>query len=113
MFTSADEHILIFAAAGRQDGIGSVDLYLSQRTDGAWSKPVHLGNKINSKRRGLRTQNLSRRKVFFWTSTRGYGFEDQQVKQLSYAELSNKLQSAGNSLGDIYQIDLNALSLRQ
>ena len=113
VFASADEQILIFAAAGRNDGIGSVDLYLSRRTDGAWSKPVNLGNKINSIGVDSAPRISPDGKYFFWTSTRGYGFEDQQVKQLSYAELSNKLQSAGNSLGDIYQIDLNALPLRE
>jgi Tol biopolymer transport system component len=112
VFTSADEQILIFAAAGRNDGIGSIDLYLSQRTDGAWSKPVNLGNKINSIGVDTAPRISADGKYFFWTSTRGYGFEDQQVKQLSYAELSNKLQSARNSLGDIYQIDLTALPLR-
>nr|QEO74678.1 hypothetical protein [uncultured bacterium] len=113
VFTSADEHILIFAAAGRRDGMGSVDLYLSQRTGDAWSKPVNLGNKINSSGVDSAPRISPDGKYFFWTSTRGYGFEEQQVKQLRYAELSNKLQSAGNSLGDIYQIDLNALPLRQ
>jgi Tol biopolymer transport system component len=113
VFTSADEQILIFAAAGRTDGIGSVDLYLSQRIDGAWSKPVNLGNKINSSGVDSAPRISPDGKYFFWMSTRGYGFEDQQVKQLSYAELSNKLHSAGNSLGDIYQIDLNALPLRR
>jgi len=113
VFTSADEQILIFAAAGRNDGIGSVDLYLSQRAGGAWSKPVNLGNKINSSGVDSAPRISPDGKYFFWMSTRGYGFEDQQVKQLSYAELSNRLQSAGNSLGDIYQIDLTALPLRQ
>ena len=112
VFASADEHVLIFAAAGRKDGIGSVDLYLSQRTDGAWSTPVNLGNKINSSGVDSAPRISPDGKYFFWTSTRGYGFEEQQVKQLRYGELSNKLQSAGNSLGDIYQIDLNALPLR-
>ena len=113
VFTGPDEQILIFAAAGRKDGYGSVDLYLSQRTDGAWSMPVNLGNKINSTGVDSAPRISPDGKYFFWTSTRGYGFEEQQVKQLRYAELSNKLQSAGNSLGDIYQIDLNVLPLRR
>jgi len=113
VFTSADEQVLLLATAGRADGIGSVDLYLSRRTGGAWSKPVNLGNKINSMGVDSAPRISPDGKYFFWTSTRGYGTEDQQVKQLSYAELSNKLQSAGNSLGDIYLIDLNALPLRQ
>jgi len=113
VFTSADEHILIFASAGRKDGYGSVDLYFSQRTGGAWSTPVNLGNKINSRGVDSAPRISPDGKYIFWMSTRGYGFEDQQVKQLSYAELSNKLQSAGNSLGDIYQIDLNVLPRQQ
>lgn len=113
VFTSGDEQLLLLAAAGRADGIGSVDLYLSRRTNGVWSKPVNLGNKINSLGVDSAPRISPDGKYFFWTSTRGYGFEDQQVKQLSTAELTNKLQSAGNSLGDIYQIDLNALLLRQ
>lgn len=111
VFISPDERLLIFATAGRSDGHGSVDLYLSKRTDGGWSKPVNLGDKINSIGIDSAPRISPDGKHFFWTSTRGYGFEDQQVKQLTYAELSNKLQSAGNSLGDIYQIDLSALPL--
>lgn len=113
VFTSADERVLIFATAGRSDAIGSVDLYLSRRTDGAWSKPVNLGNKINSIGVDSAPRISPDGKYFFWTSTRGYGSEDQHVKKFNYAELSKKLQSAGNSLGDIYQIDLNVLPLRQ
>ncbi|HXQ34201.1 MAG TPA: hypothetical protein VN843_09325, partial [Anaerolineales bacterium] len=109
VFISPDERILIFAAAGRSDSLGSVDLYLSKRTDGAWPKPVNLGNKINSSGVDSAPRISPDGKYFLWTSTRGYGFEDQQVKQLTYTELSNKLQSAGNSLGDIYQIDVSAL----
>jgi Tol biopolymer transport system component len=112
VFVSPDQNVLIFATAGRSDGYGSVDLYLSRHSDGAWSKPVNLGNKINSSGVDSAPRISPDGKHFFWTSTRGYGFEDQQVKQLTYTELSNKLQSAGNSLGDIYQIDLSALPLQ-
>src|SRR5688572_12759558 len=109
VFTSRDEQVLIFATAGRNDGHGSVDLYLCRRTEGAWSKPVNLGNKINSSGVDSAPRISPDGKYFFWTSTRGYGFEDQQVKRLTYTELSHKLQNAGNSLGDIYQIEFNAL----
>ena len=107
VFVTPDDNILLFAALGRQDGQGSVDLYLSKRTDGAWSKGVNLGNKINSS--GVDSAPRISSDRLFWTSTRGYGFEEQQAHRLSYKELSNKLQSAGNSFGDIYQIDLKAV----
>ncbi len=112
-FVSPDESILFFASAGRPDGQGSVDLYLSQRTNSAWTQAVNLGNKINSPAVDSAPRISSDGKYFYWTSTKGYGFEIQQAKRLTYQELSNKLRSAGNSLGDIYQIDMKALPLQR
>ncbi len=112
-FVSPDERLLVFGSAGRADGQGSSDLYFSQQTDGAWSKAVNLGSKVNSKGAESAPRISADGQRFFWTSTRGYGFEDQAAKRLTYTELSNKLQTAGNSLGDIYQIDLNALPLKR
>ncbi len=109
VFVTPDENILVFAAFGRQDGQGSLDLYVSKRTDGAWSKAVNLGNKINSPVIDSAPRISSDRQHLFWMSTRGYGYEDQQATRLNYKELSNKLQGAGNSLGDIYEIDLKAV----
>lgn len=108
-FVSADEDMLFFAAAGRPDSQGNFDLYGSRRLDGAWSKAVNLGDKINT--RGVETapRISPDRRHFFWTSTRGYGFEVEQPKRLSYGELSNKLRGTANGLGDIYQIDLSAV----
>jgi Tol biopolymer transport system component len=110
-FVTPDEHLLVFASVGRADGHGSTDLYFSEQTSGAWSKAVNLGSKVNSKGAESAPRISPDRHYFFWTSARGYGFEDQTAKRLTYAELSNKLQSAGNSLADIYQIDLRALPL--
>lgn len=108
-FISPDENILILAAAGRPDSHGSVDLYLSRRNRAGWSKAVNLGTKINSRGVDSAPRISSDGAYFFWTSTRGYGFEDQQSKRLSYPGLSARLRGAGNSLGDIYQIDISAL----
>lgn len=112
VFVSADERVLIFAAAGRADTQGGIDLYVSRWQDGAWSQAASLGNKINSAGADTAPRISPDGRYFFWTSTRGYGFEDQQEKRLSYRELSNKLRGTRNSLGDIYQIDIGALSLK-
>ena len=109
VFVTPEDDLMIFAALGRADSFGSVDLYLSRRVDGAWSKPVNLGNKINSRGVDSAPRVSADKHYLFWTSTRGYGFEEEQPKRLSYKELSGKLQAAGNSLGDIYQIDFSAL----
>ena len=46
---SADGRILFFTACDRPDGLGSCDIYLSQRlADGTWSKPINIGTPINS-----------------------------------------------------------------
>lgn len=109
VFVTPEDDLMILAALGRQDGQGGVDLYLSRRANGVWSKPVNLGNKINSPGTDSAPRVSADHRTFYWTSTRGYGFENQQAKRLNYKELSGKLQGAGNSLGDIYQIDMTAL----
>ena len=46
---SADGKLLFFTACDRDDGKGSCDIYLSQRQDdGNWSKPINLGEPINT-----------------------------------------------------------------
>lgn len=109
VFVTPEDDLLVFAALGRQDGQGSVDLYSSRRANGAWSKAVNLGGKINSRGVDSAPRISADKRYLFWTSTRGYGFEDQQASRLGYRELSKKLQGAGNGLGDIYQIDMSAL----
>ena len=109
VFVTPEDDMLFLAALGRPGGQGSVDLYLSRRVDGAWSKPVNLGNKINSSGVDSAPRVSADKRYFLWTSTRGYGSEDQMPKRLSYKELSGKLEGPGNSLGDIYQIDMSAL----
>jgi Tol biopolymer transport system component len=108
VFVTPEDDLMIFAAV-RRDGQGSVDLYVSRRVDGAWSKALNLGDKINSKAIDSAPRISADKKYLFWTSTRGYGLEDQQASRLNYKQLSGKLEGAGNGLGDIYQIDMNAL----
>lgn len=42
-----DENYLIFGA-GREDGYGQSDIYVSFKKNGAWTEPKNLGNKINT-----------------------------------------------------------------
>ena len=47
-FVDPDEKYLIFSSM-QDDGFGAFDLYISfQKTDDSWTKPVNMGNKINS-----------------------------------------------------------------
>lgn len=45
---SADGQMMIFGACGREDGVGSCDLYFSVLEGTQWSKPENMGNVVNS-----------------------------------------------------------------
>ncbi len=111
-FIAPDESYLIFAAVGRPDGLGGFDLYISYNRNGAWTKAVNLGNKINSSGTDFSPKISPDGKYFFWTSTRG--FADQPLTtRLNGQDLLVKLRSANNGLGDIYQIELSALKIER
>lgn len=103
-----DESFLIFMGGGRADGRGGFDLYISYNRNNVWTKPTNLGNKINSEGNEYSPAISPDGKYFFWSSTRSSA--DQPSKQrLDYSQLMRSLRSPGNGLGDIYQIDINAL----
>lgn len=105
-----DESFLIFMAGGRADGRGGFDLYLSYNRNGAWTKPVNLGDKINSSGNEYSPTISPDGKYFFWTSTRGFADKPLE-KRLTYQELTDRLRSPRNGLGDIYQIDISVLNM--
>ncbi len=106
-----DESSLILMAGGRPEARGGFDLYLSYNRNGAWTKPTNLGDKINSSGNEYSPMISPDRKYFFWTSSRG--FADKALeKRLDYRELTNKLRSPGNGLGDIYYLDLTVLNIQ-
>lgn len=45
---SADGQLMVFSACGRPDGVGSCDLYYSVLDGTQWTKPVNVGNVVNS-----------------------------------------------------------------
>ena len=97
--------------AGRPEGLGGFDLYISYNQNGTWTKGVNLGDKINSPGNEYSPMITPDGKYFFWTSTRGSS-ESQLDRRLNYQDLMNKLRGPGNGLGDIYQIDLSALNIQ-
>ena len=46
---SANGKLIIFSACNRPDGLGDCDLYSSEYTNGAWTKPSNMGATMNSK----------------------------------------------------------------
>jgi outer membrane protein OmpA-like peptidoglycan-associated protein len=45
---SADGHFIVFTGCNRRDGIGSCDLYFSQKEGAQWTKPKNFGPGINT-----------------------------------------------------------------
>ncbi len=105
-----DESYLIFMCGGRQDARGGFDLYISYNQKGAWTKPVNMGDKINSPGNEYSPMVSPDGKYFFWSSTRSL-WNDPPKTRLTYRDFNQKLHSPGNGLGDIYQIDLAELKI--
>ena len=98
-------------AAGRPDGLGGFDLFVSYRENGKWSKAQNLGIPINSAADELSPKITRDGKYFFWTSARS-NFGNAPDRPLSSADFFKRLRGAGNGLGDIYYIDFQLLKLK-
>lgn len=76
---SADGRKLYFASNGRKGGLGSFDIYVSNRLDDSWtswSEPVNLGTQFNSDGRELYFREFASLGFSLFTTTRnsdGYG----------------------------------------
>jgi Tol biopolymer transport system component len=101
-YIAPDQSYLIFMAAGRPDGRGGGDLYISHFRDGAWTKAQNLGQEINSPRDEYSPKVSPDGKYFFFASARGRRPPD---KPMNYAELLAWLRGPRNGLGDIYYLD--------
>lgn len=77
---TADGKYIYFTACNRADGHGKMcDLYFSKIEDGRWSKPVNLGNKINSGYSEKHPAISADGRTLFFTSNRPGGFGDYDI----------------------------------
>ena len=106
---SPDQKFL-FMMAGRPEGKGAFDLYISYNKDGTWTTPTNLGDAINSPGYEFSPQISPDGKYFFFTSSKGFNAPSFSSR-LNYSELMQKLRGPGNGLGDIYFVDLSAIKL--
>ena len=94
-----DESFLVFMAAGRPDDTGGGDLYISYRKDGQWTPAKNLGPTINRRALDIAPWLSPDGKYFFFSSARREG-------DFPPGQRPNRSR---NGLGDIYQMDLDAL----
>jgi Tol biopolymer transport system component len=109
-FVASDESYMILAA-GRPEGLGAYDLYVSYNCAGSWSKPENLGKEINSIAWDFAPRVTPDGRYLFFASNRS-AFEGPLERRLGTKELTEALHRPGNGLRDIYRVDVSALGLR-
>jgi len=69
-FIAPDESYIIFSST-KPESLGRDDMYISFRLDGgSWTKPIHMGDKLNSTKSQNRPYVTPDGKYFFFTSDR-------------------------------------------
>ncbi len=102
-----DQSFLIFMAAGRADGVGNGDLYISFSRNGVWTPATCLPPPINSKAQEIGAHLSRDGKTLYFSSARRIA-RDGATPRPANDDERNKL-GPGNGLGDIYRIDMIAV----
>lgn len=110
-YITPDQSALVFMACARKDSLGQCDIYISHNRGGEWSAPENLGPRINSSGMEYSPKLSPDGRYFFWTSARNAFTQAPLPKRLGYDDLMSTLRSAGNGLGDIFEIDASAIGL--
>lgn len=110
-YIAPDESYLLFVSYGRPEGSGDGDLYISRNVGGVWSKAQNLGPTINSSALDFCPIVSPNGKYLFFTSERGFA-DAPLTQRLTYSELMKRIRSTTNGLGNIYQVDLDAILRR-
>jgi len=107
--------VLVFAATGRPDEVIGIhreyahgDLYVSRR-DGSWSEARNAGTPINSGAKESAPAFSADGKSLYFVSERGFATHRLPAR-IDYRSLRQKLSSTLNGLGNLYRIDVRALT---
>ncbi len=77
---TADGKYIYFTACNRSDGHGRMcDLYYSKIENGRWSKPVNLGNQVNTRYSEKHPAISADGRTLFFTSNKPGGFGDYDI----------------------------------
>jgi hypothetical protein len=104
-FVSPDETYILLGSFA-VDGFGSADLFISYNKNGAWSKPVNLGQVINTRARDYSPRISPDGKYLVFSSEKGFP-TDKREGPVSYEEFQEKTRSIFNGLGNIYRIPMD------
>lgn len=99
-----DESFLLIGSFGREDSLGSSDLYISYNQNGKFTKPKNLGPTINTPARDYSPRISGDGKWLLFTSERFDHPPDFPVTYDSFERMSHGLY---NGLGNLYRIPLD------
>ena len=105
-FIAPDESYVIYNST--QGSLGGLDFYISYQKDGKWSKGEKLMYPINSDGIEWSPKVTRDQKTFYFSSTRNAN-NKLPHKQENMRQVNKRLRSPGNSLGDIYTVDLKVI----
>jgi len=94
-FITDDGKTLYFASNGHE-GFGNYDIYKSEFADGKWSKPVNLGQPINSPANDIFMVQDSKETFGYFSSSRVGGHGDMDIYKIVYLKNFDKQCPASN-----------------
>lgn len=103
-YVAPDESYMLFGGWNRPDGMGSGDLFISKRENGAWQKATNLGEAINSKYMEYCPFVNIKTGTLFFTSRRSH-VEQKDNGYTNYEELISEINRYDNGSSRIYKVD--------
>jgi Tol biopolymer transport system component len=110
-FIAPDESFLLFMAA-RPDHLDHADLYIAYNKNGQWGLAKKLPAPFNSEVTEFSPSITKDGRYFFFASSRNKG-SGATARPETTEGMNKRLTSAGNGLGDIYQVDIEALGIEK
>jgi len=101
-FIAPDESYLIYMAT--PNNLQNTDFYISFYSNGHWTKGKKIPPPVNSPATEWGGKMTPDGKYFFFGSSRNIIYDHLPTKE-NIQQYNKRLKSAGNGLGDIYQID--------
>jgi len=108
-YIAPDGRSLLFSSYGRKGGYGGYDIYISYLRNGTWTDAQNLGPKVNTATRDYSPRLTPDGKYLTFTSERN-PITQPLEKPITYDEMERHLHNVLNGEGNIYQIELSAVT---
>jgi len=100
-----DESYLLIGSFGREENLGSSDLFVSFNQNGLWSEAINLGPIVNTQAREYSPRVSPDGKWLYYASEMGMPYE-RKDQPITYQQYTEGMKSVRNGLGNIYRVPL-------